>query len=94
MYTFANQEFETKFIIVGKEEGCGKCKNLKSFLTNAMEGRYDDQITNVMLEKDPERYDSLVQATGSMSLPIMIDTENGNFITGFNVPEVLEILGE
>lgn len=91
---YAGEEFETKFVMVGKENGCVKCKNLKSFLTNAMEGRYDNQITQVMLEKDEKMYDVLVAETGAFSLPIFIDVENNKFITGFDVPEILEILGE
>lgn len=93
-FNYAGESFDTKFVMVGKENGCIKCKNLKSFLTNAMEGRYDNQITQVMIEKDEKMYDTLVAETGALSLPIFIDVENNKFITGFDVPEVLEILGE
>lgn len=91
---YAGEKFNTKFVMVGKENGCIKCKNLKSFLTNAMEGRYDNQITQVMQESNEDLYDVLVAETGALSLPIFIDIENNKFITGFDVPEVLEILGE
>lgn len=88
----ANSKYNTKFIIVGKEEGCPNCKNLESFLQYAMQGKYDDQITKVTKESNPEDYDTLIGQTGAMSVPVIINTENDKFITGFNTPDVVSFL--
>lgn len=91
-YTYVGKEFDTRFLVVGKAAGCSACNNLTSFLQYALEGEFDNQITKLTLEANPEEYDAVVEKTGAMSLPIIVDLENENFISGFTPPEVTGLL--
>lgn len=92
MYKLNEKEYGTKFLVASKEDGCIKCKNLKSFFLHALEGKFDDQITIVNKETDESGYDFIVEATQSQSLPILVNLETGKHITGFNPPEIMEIM--
>lgn len=92
MYNYVGKEFDTRFLIIGKAEGCKYCNNLNSFLIHALEGEFDEQIKKVNFEEDPNVYNAVVEKTGAMSLPIIVDLSNENFISGFNPPEIIEIL--
>lgn len=91
-YKYIGKEFDTKFLVVGKEKGCSNCDNLTSFLKYAVEGQFDDQITNITLESNPEEYQAAVDETDAMTVPIIINIETGKHVTGFNPPDVMEIL--
>lgn len=91
MYTFADK-INTKFVVAGKSEGCPNCKNLKSFLQHAVSGEYDKDITVVNKEDNEELYGMIVNETQSMSVPIVVNLETGKHITGFNPPELMEML--
>lgn len=90
-YKYIDKEFNTRFLVVGKESGCSNCDNLSSFLEYGAQGEFDDQITNITLESNPEEYDAVVKETGAMSVPIIVDIETGKNITGFSPPAVMEI---
>lgn len=92
MYKYISKEFDRRFLVVGKEAGCSNCKNLESFLQYGLDGKYDDQITNITLESNEEDYNAIVEETKAMSVPIIVDLETGEHITGFNPPEVMELL--
>ncbi|NMA72545.1 MAG: hypothetical protein GX961_11605 [Firmicutes bacterium] len=92
MYKYIGKEFDRRFLVVSKEVGCSNCKNLESFLQYGLDGKYDDQITNITLESNEEDYNAVVKETGAMSVPIIVDLETGKFISGFNPPEVVELL--
>lgn len=91
-YKYIDKEFDTRFLVVGKENGCSNCDNLENFLKYGAQGEFDDQITNLTLESNEEDYDAVVKETGVMSVPIIVDTVTGKHITGFNPPEVMELL--
>lgn len=91
-YKYIDKEFDTKFLVAGKENGCGNCDNLTNFLKYGLNGEYDDQITNITLESNPEDYDAIVKETGAMSVPIIVDIENGKHIMGFNPPDIMKLL--
>lgn len=92
MYKYIGKEFDRRFLVIGKEVGCSNCKNLESFLQYGLDGKYDDQITNITLESNEKDYDAVVKETGAMSVPIIVDLESGKHITGFNPTEVIELL--
>lgn len=92
MYKYIGKEFDRRFLVIGKEVGCSNCKNLESFLQYGLDGEYDDQITNITLESNEEDYNAVVEETKAMSVPIIVDLETGEHITGFNPPEVMELL--
>lgn len=81
-----------KFIIVGKEEGCPNCKNLQSFLEFGLNGEYDSQITKFTKESNPKEYEAVIGQTGAMSVPVVVNTETGHFISGFNPGELTALL--
>lgn len=91
-YKYIGEEFDTRFLVVGKEEGCSNCDNLTSFLQYGVQGEFDEKITTIKLETNPKGYDKVVAETGAMSLPIIVDIETGKHITGFNPPELMELL--
>lgn len=81
-----------KFVIAGKEEGCPNCKNLNSFLEYGLNGEYDSQITKITKESNPKEYDTIIGQTGAMSVPVIVLTITGDFITGFNPGELTTLL--
>ena len=89
---YADKDFGTRFVVVSKENGCRYCNDLKTFLKHGVEGKYDDSITFVTLEGNPETYNHLVQHTGLMGLPILIDTQTEKTINGFNPGQVMGLL--
>lgn len=91
-YEYAGKEFNTRFLVVGKEQGCKYCNNLKSFLEFGLEGKFDSQITIVNLETNPEDYELVIGETGAMSLPVVLDISENKYITGFNPPELTDLL--
>lgn len=91
-YSFANEKFEKRFVVVGRENGCKKCKDLRFFLDFGLDGKFNDDICKVYEETEPEKYSKLIEATSVMELPLVIDAENGNFVTGFNPAELMSIL--
>lgn len=92
MYKLNDKEFPTKFVLASKEEGCIKCKNIKSFFLHALEGKFDDQITIFNKETNETEYDFIIETTQSQSLPVLVNLETGEHITGFNPPEIMEIM--
>lgn len=91
-YNYINKEFDTKFLVVGKEKGCSSCDNLKAFLKHGVQGKYDDEITNINFETNPEDYQAVIDETGAMRIPVIVNTETGDFVTGFDLPELLKLL--
>lgn len=89
---YANVEFETKYVIAGKKVGCSNCNNLNSFLEYGVNGKFDSVISKITKEDHSEIYDRVVEKTGAMSLPIILNVSTGDFITGFNPPEIMEFL--
>lgn len=93
-HTYVGTEFDTKFLIVGKKSGCKYCNHLNVFMENAMENKFADASTKVTFEDNENIYDAVVAETGAMELPIIVNLETGNHITGFNPPEIMEFFGE
>lgn len=89
-YNYAGKQFDTKFLVVGKKSGCKYCTHLNIFMENAMENKFADVTTKVTLEENEDIYDAVVAETGAMELPIIVNLETGEHITGFNPPEVME----
>lgn len=89
---YENIGFKTKYVVVGKKVGCSKCNDLNSFLEYGVNGKFDSVISRVTKEDHSETYDEIVEKTGAMSLPIILNVPSGNFITGFNPPEIMEFI--
>lgn len=83
---------QTKFIIASKESGCANCTNLENFLKYALNGEYDDEITKVTKESNSKAYETLIAQTGSMSVPVIVNTETGEHISGFDATAVVTFL--
>lgn len=91
-YKYIGKEFDTRFLVASKEVGCSNCDNLTNFLKYGVNGEYDDRITKVTLESNTEDYDAVVKETGAMSVPIIVDLETGEHISGFNPPDIMNLM--
>lgn len=80
-----------KFYLLTKED-CPNCRNLKTFLDVALEGKYNPKIFIVRKEEDAKHYQELVEKYQLLSVPALIDMETGEMATGFNPPKVMELL--
>lgn len=86
------QTVETKFAVASKADGCIKCAQLEMFLNRALGGQYNDDITFAKQEVDIELYDEIKDKTGAMSLPIILNCETGEHISGFDPSTVIVFL--
>lgn len=89
MYTYYDKEINTKILILSKEVGCKYCSQLDMFLNYALEGRFNDQITKVY---PGDYYDLITQGEGFLALPVIINLETGESLTGFDPTQVIQIL--
>ena len=48
---------------------------------------HQETLTNITLESNEEDYNAIVEETKAMSVPIIVDLETGEHITGFNPPD-------
>jgi len=86
------QTVETKFAVASKAEGCSKCSQLEMFLNLALGGQHNDDITFAKQEVDIELYDEIKDKTGAMSLPIILNCETGEHISGFDPSALVAFL--
>lgn len=84
----------TKFVIASREVGCSNCNNLKAFLQYGLDSKYENDITFVTKESNSKEYDELIDKTGAMGVPVIFNTENDKWISGFNPPEIQNFLSK
>lgn len=72
--------FETPFVLLSQDD-CPRCERLKVLLESPLRGRYRDDITVVHRQSHPELFQTIAEAYGVKSTPVLIRQTGGEVLT-------------
>jgi len=70
------------------KDNCPYCNQLEGYLKTKNMQKYNKYIVSVHKEKDPEKYNELVEKGNVLSLPVLMREDGTVLTTGFNIQQI------